>query len=1095
MNEVRSIPYTDPSFEQLLADCFQLAAVERPDRDRLLAANPEHAEAFREFIDDLDWMRHLVGAAPKAEPQACAPAPEDGENTVDDSSREGPITQNGAYHANRLGLFGDYELLEEVARGAMGVVFKARQLSLNRIVAVKMILSGQFASDEDVQRFHGEARAAAHLRHPGIVPVYEIGNIEGRRYYSMGFVDGVSLNVLVRDDAVPAPREAAELVRRVAGAIHYAHERGVIHRDLKPANILMEKSDRDDAMTLLIAGQRGRLEPRITDFGLAKKLDAGVELTGTGQVLGTPTYMAPEQAAGQSGLIGPASDVYSLGALLYCLLTGHPPFRSATVVDTLQQVIHNDPIPPRQVNAAIPRDLETICLKCLKKDPKQRYQSADDLAADLRRWLDGKPIQARPVSAAARACMWCRRNRTAAAFLVVLFLFGGFSTGQWLYAQGLLHSAQRSACLTAIDEATELCRRREVGHGLLKFAQALRDAPSRSEDLKHAIRANIVAWTPYAMRLKAILPHKSQVYFASYSPDGKTILTLSSGGGVNNGDSPRPIKGEARLWRSATGQPVGGPLSHGPAILWAAFSPDSQILATCGNDGMIRLWEVGRGVPLGNPMKHDGPVTCAAFSPDGRTLLTGGHDWTARFWDVQTRMPIGEPLPHPHWVTHVGFRPGPEGGVAITGCEDGAVRLWNESTHELISEQPQIYETRSDRRPVRLVAFSGDGTRLITNRPRHLSPEHGARLWDGARGDPIGPDLDHGGKVVRAVALSREGGIALTGGEDRTARSWHASTGKRFGPPLRHQDTVRALALSDDGTLALTGSEDGIAQVWDVEKGKPVGDPLRHQACVLDVAFHPLGHEFLTTSEDGTTRIWSLPLAAETAAQPISKATLEDRPAYLAYSPDGRRMLVGETGGTARVRDVETGIEAGEPLKLEYEVHAVDWSRNGQTLLTGSTDGIVRIWSAKTRALLREFLAHERAVRSAAFSPDGLTVLTGGEDRTAQLWDARTGKPIGPRLDLGAVVIAVAFGPDGQSLLAGTEDHVVRRWQRPLVPPGSDELFDSWAEFVTGTRIEEGGTFRALDEKTWQRYRERLRLFGKALGSSAALVPDSGSNP
>jgi tetratricopeptide (TPR) repeat protein len=298
--------------------------------------------------------------------------------------------------------FGDYEIVRELARGGMGVVFEARQVSLNRPVALKMILAGQLANDAEVRRFYTEAEAAANLDHPGIVPIYEVGKHEGQHYFSMGFVEGQSLAQRVADGPLP-PRLAAALLMKVAEAIEYAHERGVIHRDLKPANILLDRSG----------------SPRVTDFGLAKKLKDDSGLTGSGQIMGTPSYMPPEQAGGKLGEVGPPADVYSLGATLYALVTGRPPFQASTAMDTVLQVISDEPVPPRRLNPSVPRDLETICLKCLEKAQGKRYASAAAFAADLQRYLAGEPIVARPVTTPERALKWARRRPAAATLLAV----------------------------------------------------------------------------------------------------------------------------------------------------------------------------------------------------------------------------------------------------------------------------------------------------------------------------------------------------------------------------------------------------------------------------------------------------------------------------------------------------------------------------------------------------------------------------------------------------------------------------------------------------------------------------------------------------
>jgi serine/threonine protein kinase len=300
----------------------------------------------------------------------------------------------------RVRYFGDYEIQNELARGGMSVVFRARQISLNRPVALKMILAGQLADETDVKRFYAEAEAAANLDHPGIVPIFEVGQHEGQHYFSMGYIEGQSLSQRVAAGPLP-PREAAELIMKVAGAIEYAHRRGVIHRDLKPGNILLDRQG----------------QPRVTDFGLAKKLQGDSGLTGSGQIMGTPSYMPPEQVGGKRGEIGPAADVYSLGATLYAMLTGRPPFQAATPMDTVIQVVGEEPVLPRRLNASIPIDLETICLKCLRKEPGKRYAGAAALRDELKRYLDGKPILARPVGQAERAWRWCRRNPAVAGLV------------------------------------------------------------------------------------------------------------------------------------------------------------------------------------------------------------------------------------------------------------------------------------------------------------------------------------------------------------------------------------------------------------------------------------------------------------------------------------------------------------------------------------------------------------------------------------------------------------------------------------------------------------------------------------------------------
>jgi hypothetical protein len=364
-----------------------------PDRAEVLARHPDLAPELEAFFADRD--RFVRAAAPLASPPAGA-----------DAETLAPSPATGDPTLGTVRYFGDYELLRELARGGMGVVFKARQVSLNRTVALKMILAGQLASPADVQRFHAEAEAAANLDHPNIVPIYEVGQHQGQHYFSMKLVEGGSL-VQAVPQLVKDPQAAAQLLVKVARAVHYAHQRQILHRDLKPGNVLL---DRDG-------------QPHVTDFGLAKEIEGGRGLTQPGAIVGTPEHMAPEQAQARKGL-STAADVYGLGAVLYALLTGRPPFQGGTPLDTLMQVIEREPPLPRTFDPRVDRDLETICLKCLEKEPEKRFGSAGALADDLERWLKGEPIQARRTSTAERVRKWARRPALAllSAALTALLL-------------------------------------------------------------------------------------------------------------------------------------------------------------------------------------------------------------------------------------------------------------------------------------------------------------------------------------------------------------------------------------------------------------------------------------------------------------------------------------------------------------------------------------------------------------------------------------------------------------------------------------------------------------------------------------------------
>jgi hypothetical protein len=384
-----------------------------------------------------------------------------------------------------------YMIEQELGRGAMGVVYRARQLSLDRVVALKMVLAAEHAGDEARARFRLEAEAAAHLQHPNIVQVYEVGQDgRGRPFLSLEFVAGGTLDERLQGEP-QAPQPSAQLVEQLARAIHFAHQNGIVHRDLKPANVLLtppEPASGSGARGAAAGGAEqvyGR--PKISDFGLAKKLDADAGQTRSGDIVGTPAYMAPEQAEGAAARVGPAADTYALGAILYEMLTGRPPFKAATLLDTLRQVTSEEPVPPRRLRPKLPRDLETICLKCLQKDPRRRYASALDLADDLRRYLDGEPILARPVGGAERLWRWCLRNPVAVVLLVTVGI--GSVIGLW-HMSRLSDQMMRTAALQSL--AHESAMLEDVNN---LYA---------SEVVKRAVKGGVVATHDYTHQDGAI---------------------------------------------------------------------------------------------------------------------------------------------------------------------------------------------------------------------------------------------------------------------------------------------------------------------------------------------------------------------------------------------------------------------------------------------------------------------------------------------------------------------------------------------------------------------------------------------------------------
>ncbi len=421
--------------EVIAAYLKAVEAGQAPDRQQLLARHLDLAAELAAFFADQDQFDRLAAPLRAMRPVVRRLGRRTGETPPSSPPAE-------VAPGTRVGYFGDYELLGEIARGGMGIVYKARQRSLNRIVALKMIRIALTTSPTEVQRFQSEAEATANLDHPNIVPIYEVGECQGQQYFSMKLIDGGNLTQHV-SRLVEDPRATAQLLASVARTIHYAHQRGLLHRDLKPANILVDAQG----------------QPHITDFGLAKRLQGDSGLTQSGIIVGTPSYMAPEQASGRSGELTTAADVYSLGAILYELLTGWPPFRAATPLETLRQVAEQEPKRPRAANARVSRELEAICLKCLEKDPKRRYATAEELAEDLQRYLDHKPIRARRPTFLKATFWWGRRQKgwikVAVALGHVVFLLG-----TWLTARVQVHSAAvlREVALVREQQALERAR-------------------------------------------------------------------------------------------------------------------------------------------------------------------------------------------------------------------------------------------------------------------------------------------------------------------------------------------------------------------------------------------------------------------------------------------------------------------------------------------------------------------------------------------------------------------------------------------------------------------------------------------------------------
>ncbi len=972
---------------------------------------------------------------------------------------------------------GDYELIEEIARGGMGVVYKARQISLNRVVAIKMILAGPFARESVIQRFRLEAEAAAGLRHRHIVPVYEVGENEGQPFFAMAYVDGRNLAECVRTGPMP-PEEAAECVQKIAEAIYFAHQRGIIHRDLKPSNILLDKAG----------------ELHITDFGLAKRCGLATEtelpgeeslsaedrsqaqITATGEWFGSPNYSPPEQLFGRRGAMGVHSDIYSLGAILYHLITGKPPFAAATLDETLTKVSSEEPASPRSLCPVVPADLETICLKCLEKEPSRRYQSAHELAEELGRFLRDEPILARSAGLLEKSWRWRRRNPGLASLgLTTAVLFMAFLIGapvalyriQQESKQAKQSAEARRQQLVRFDVANgnRLASEGDPLSALPWFVAALQletGFPGHPEAHRTRIEFLLQSCPTLVQLLSQSRrrddPNYGKLGGARFSSDSRQVATLASVRG-QDGISV----GEVIVWDVGSGKPVFPALRQPGDIFYVDFTPDGKRLFTTSGmiengvavSGQARVWDAKTGRPIAGPFEHRGVVFHAAVNSDGSNLATAtrrfqGEDSLgseAFVWTLGSTNSPGVRLPHVGEVWGAWLAPHAPRAVTaeLQRTGHGAhlgfyARLWDSSNGRLL--QPAL-AVRGFARDVR---FRPDGVRMVTV----TSGKPGqAFLWDIEKGQPLAPTLTHTEAVINA-AFNDDATRVVTASLDSSARVWDALTGAALTPPLLHKQGVCHAEFSPDSRRVATASFDFTARVWDATSGAPLTPPLHHSDVVRQVSFSPDGELLLSSSTDQITRLWKLH-QNETSVMTLAHAATVW---HAEFNADSRLLLTVSQDGTARVWDVSTGKPISPPLRHGGPVFYGCFSPDGRLVATASADRTARIWDAVSGQAVTPPLEHSFSVWHAQFSSDGKRLATSsgpghwkyfavkgawappnGHDPEPEtnfgevkIWDVATGQLAAPVLRHANTPTRAEFSPDNRQVFTIGHDHTARVW-------------------------------------------------------------------
>lgn len=982
-----------------------------------------------------------------------------------------------------ISYIGDYELVEVIARGGMGVVYRARQTSLNRVVALKMLLGGQHAGEEFKRRFRQEAEAVARLRHPHIVTVYEVGEDRGQPYFSMDYVAGGSLADLVRAQPL-LPARAARYTQTIAEAIEYAHGQGILHRDLKPSNVLVDAED----------------QVHITDFGLAKDLANDSTLTQTGQALGSPGYLPPEQVSAKTGAMGAHSDVYSIGALLYHLLTGRPPFLAATLGETLQQVTELEPVPPQQLNPFVPKDLATICLKCLAKEPSGRYRSAAALADDLRRFLHGEPIMARPVGPGERLWRWCRRNPVLAGMFgtsALLLVFG--LTGilwQWRRAEVAKTTLAAHVCQMEVRQAEAWFAADKARQALPYLARTLRQHPQDPVPASRLLSALSLRNYPL---LTAELADSTtnECDGAFFTADGRRVVTASHDGSVSvwEGSEGRavahwvchtqPIRdlalnaggdrlitasqdGTARIWTLPAGTPVTPPLPHGDSVGSVRLSPDGQWLATTADDGKCRIWDATSGAllhtlsnapgisavefshregrmltvsgekvqvwgtrPSPSPLfslPHAGKVMCAEFSPDGRQVATGAADKNARVWAAQTGQLLGV-FSHPFGVSWVRFSP--DGGRVLTVGEDRVIRIWDRVSGASLGKVAAYRQCG-----LNSVEFSPDGLLMVT-----AADDQTARVWDARTGEPAGEPMAHENYVLSA-SFAPDGQRVVTRCWHGPVRVWDVRPGPALPAMLRHQHRVNVVRFSPDNRQILTVSSNSTLTLWNTDTLRPLSKPLAEAPSVEYAVFSPDGHRIATQSEEGGIRIWETASGRQLRSIAPSPATFR----LVTFSPDGLRLGMVYSNLVLRLWDVGTGevltppmVNDGGSTEWGETIHGLSFSSDGRRVATACHNGTAQIWDTATgrRTLL---IRHEAPVIAAIFTPDDRRLVTASFDRTARVWDSATGQAITPPMRHSGELLTIDLSPDGRRLVSGCVGGMVQVWDALSGCPVADPV-------------------------------------------------------
>lgn len=1007
-------------------------------RESVIAAHPHLATELAEFFGGLRAMQEVVDT----------PAYNGG---VLESDKGEHIDLALATSAQCGRLVGRFRLIEKIGSGSFGTVWKAKDIQIDRLVAIKIPHIVQL-DVEQRKEFVREARAAGRLKHPNIVRVHEVGEDGDIVYIVRDLIDGVTLADWLRERR-PTMKEASELFSKLADAVHHAHRLGVVHRDLKPANVLIS-----------VEG-----EPHVTDFGLAKVDGSEATATIDGRILGTPAYMAPEQASGDSRAADPRTDVYSLGVIYFQLLTGEKPFRG-DVHQIFDQVLYDTPPSPRTLESTVTVDQETICLKCLEKSPDKRYASAEELAKEVQRMLRGEPILARPIGLHTKALRWCRRHpaRALAGSLLVFICIAGSVVGiheSRLRNQADARARETRRLLYVSDMNRSL---RELDDVNLQAVTTLleRYLPAKDQPDLRSFEWYYL-WRLLNSDVRTLRGHRERLLFASFSHDGATVASSDYDGVVN-------------LWDVDTGQLKTSFAKHFAPVCAVAFSPDDSTLASCSHDRTVILWDVKSGQIRGT-LEHNNQVEKLDFSPRGDVLATTCSDGSLMVWDIATGNCVKTLKADEKQALNVVFSS--DGTLLATGGEDTTVKIWKTSTFERIATLDGHDDT------VYGLDFSPDGQTLASS-----GGDNAIILWD-VESKMRRHTLYENKGSARSLAFSPDGKTLASTNLDPLIRLWDTEQGALRATIYGHQHQVRSVRFSPDGTRLVTASDDKTVKIWDVLKHSGMIRWSAHSNWIRTVAYSPDGQTLVSCSDDGSVKLWD----ANTGRPRMTLTRSASEISEVAFSPDGALLAAASDDRSIKLWDVATGQSVSNFVGHADFVNSITFSPDGKLVASGSKDQTVRLYEIPSGRAVASFKAHDGPVTSVRFSPSGTFLATGSNDKTAKLWDATACKLVTTFVGHTDSISGLAFSPDGQTLATASRDTSVRLWtvrsgRQQLALLGHPMVVRRVAYFPDGKLLVTAGadhTLKLWDANTGE---ERGTLKGHTSGAFGVCVSPDGNS-